>query len=257
MFDGRILSIDLSGVVDVVGLSDDRPGGLGFLPDGSLLAVQMRSRTILRYAGGAPNVYADLTSFPADHLNDMIVGGSGVAYVGLRHAPTWSSDAADADSIVAVQPGGEVELAAANLRRPNGMAITGDGKTLIVAETAGRRLTAFEIAADGTLANRRVFADTGDFEPDGICLDVDGAVWFGAPLSKRFIRMLPGGRIDVQIPVEGWAVSCVLGGEDRRTLCLATALVPADERLSLEKRLGKAAGVIELSTVRSAGSGRP
>src|SRR4030042_1044564 len=133
------------------------------------------------------------------------------------------------DGHLLVAPDGDARVVADGLMYPNGMVITPDGKTLIVAETIGRRLTAFDIAPDGSLSGRRPFADLatgglGGAPPDGICIDAEGAIWVSSPPTSEFVRVREGGDITHRIPVPGkWAVACMLGGEDRRTLFLCTA----------------------------------
>ncbi len=150
------------------------------------------------------------------------------------------------------------QAVAEGLNFPNGMVITPDEKTLIVAETMGRCLTAFDIAADGSLSGRRQFANlgvsaVGGVMPDGICLDAEGAVWVGSPLTSEFVRVKEGGAITHRIPVPGkWAVACMLGGEDRRTLFLCTA-----ETTLQDLGQGKSVGWIETVRVEVAGAGLP
>jgi sugar lactone lactonase YvrE len=258
MFGRRVVAVDSAGSVEVIGEYVDRPGGIGFLPDGTLLVAQVQSRLVLRHHGGEISVHADLSVLPADHLNDMIVAESGVAYVAVRSAPVYSAgEGGGHDSIVAVDPDGSIRVAATGLTRPNGMAITADGRTLIVAETPACRLTAYEIDSSGGLANRRTFAETGDLGPDGICVDEEDAVWFGAPLGGRFVRVLANGAVDQEIEIRKWAIACVLGGPDHRTLFLATATVPADdEGTSLEDRLERAEGSVERVFVAVGGARR-
>jgi sugar lactone lactonase YvrE len=135
------------------------------------------------------------------------------------------------------------------------MVITPDGKTLIVAETMGRCITAFDVTVDGSLTGRRLFADVGavGLMPDGICLDAEVAVWVASIATSEFVRVAEGGAVTQRIPVPGkWAVACMLGGPDRRTLFLCTArTTPAD------MALGKSAGWIETFGVDVPGAGLP
>jgi sugar lactone lactonase YvrE len=156
-------------------------------------------------------------------------------------------------NVVMVTPDGKARVVADNLEVPNGPAITPDHKTLIVAESFGHRLAAFDIAADGSLSGRRVFAELGEATPDGICLDAEGAVWVSSPLTHEFRRVRQGGTIADRITLSGkWAVACMLGGADRRTLFLLTA------ETSLEDlQQGKSKGYIETVRVDVPGAGLP
>ena len=156
-------------------------------------------------------------------------------------------------SLILVEAGRAPREVASGLIFPNGTALSADGKTLIVAESFAMRLTAYDVAADGTLSGRRVWAETPGYTPDGICLDAEGAVWAGCPLASAFIRVLPGGEITHRVPTEGrWAVACVLGGAERKTLYCVTA----DTSLSLMPK-GISNGFVEAVDVQVAGAGLP
>lgn len=215
-----VWTVDLAGTRElVVEVPGRRPSGLGFLPDGDLLIVSMLDRQILRWDGADLRVHADLSGLIDTGCNDMVVDGGGRAYVGSFPPPSSPSG-----SIVLVEPGGAARTVAEDVIFPNGTVITGDGTTLIVAESLGRRLTAFTVAVDGSLGHRRVYADCPGFGPDGICLDDEGAVWAAMPLAREFQRILPGGEVTGTVSVEGrMAIACGLGGPDRRTLFLLTA----------------------------------
>ena len=143
--------------------------------------------------------------------------------------------------IFLVTPDGQAVVAADELAVPNGMALSPDGRTLVVAETLGRRLTAFDVAEDGTLSGRRVFADVGERKPDGICMDQSGAVWFGSPFTSEYVLVKEGGEVLETIATpDRWAVSCALG-DDGATLWCATVAVTLDEY-----RMGGGRGAIEM-----------
>lgn len=220
----RVVRVAIDGRHEVVATFDDRPSGLGFLPDGTLLVVAMTQRRLLRVAGAAIEPYADLRDFGGDFANDMVVDRDGRAYVGVRSAKLRPGfevpEPHDApDVVVVVDPSGDVSVAADHLVAPNGTVIAPDGRTLVIAETYAHRLTAFERAADGSLSARRVFAQLDGVYPDGICLDDEGAVWVGSPYSDEFVRVLDGGEITDRVALPG-GVACALGGRDRRTLFL-------------------------------------
>jgi sugar lactone lactonase YvrE len=226
----RVERVDVGGRHEVVATFDDRPSGLGFLPDGALLVVGMTQRRLLRVVGGIVEPYVDLRDFGGDFANDMVVDGDGRAYVGIRSAGLRPGFAvADApDLVVAVEPSGDAAIAADQLVSPNGTVITPDGRTLVIAETYAHRLTAYDRAADGTLSGRRVFASVGTAYPDGICLDDDGAVWVGSPYTDEFIRVRDGGEITDRLSLPG-GVACALGGTNGTTLfflCVDRAALP-------------------------------
>jgi sugar lactone lactonase YvrE len=236
----RVVRVDTKGRHEVVATFDDRPSGLGFLPDGTLVVVAMTERRLLRIVGPHVEPYADLRDFGGDFANDMVVDAEGRAYVGVRSAalkPGFAvPDAADApDLVVVVDPSGNTSIAADQLISPNGTVISPDGRTLIIAETYAHRLTAYDRAGDGTLSRRRVFAEVDGTYPDGICLDDEGAVWFGSPYTNEFIRVRDGGEVTDRVQVPG-GVACALGGDNRTTLFLLavdpTALPTPGESVS-------------------------
>jgi sugar lactone lactonase YvrE len=194
------------------------------LPDGSLLVVSMMDRRLLRTTSTGTVEHADLSSFTRSACNDMIVDASGNAYVGymgfdLLASPLEPKPA----SLILVRRDGSASEAASDLSFPNGMALTADGRRLVVAETFGRRLTVFDVASDGTLANRRIFAELPGRAPDGICLDREGAVWFADALGRACVRVLEGGTITDVVRTERGCYACALGGLDGRTLFLCVA----------------------------------
>jgi sugar lactone lactonase YvrE len=199
---------------------DDKPSGLGFLPDGTLLIATIDRLQLLRLGPAGTELVADLRTIcgAGYHLNDMGVDGLGRAYIG------GVDDAKRASTIVLVEPDGTTRIAAAGLAAPNGMAISGDGTTFVTADNGANKLIAFDIAADGTLTNGRTFAELDGF-PDGMCLDAEGAAWVGLPFKNEFRRIEPGGDVThrVTYPADRVAVAPVLGGPDRRTLYLCTA----------------------------------
>jgi sugar lactone lactonase YvrE len=155
--------------------------------------------------------------------------------------------------MVLVEPDGTHRTVAKDMIIPNGSVITPDGQTLIVAESLGRRLTAFDIAPDASLNHRRVYADCPERGPDGICMDEDGAIWTAMPLARVFERILPGGEVTHSISVEGrMAIACALGGPGRRTLFLLSANDHSPEALR-----GTHDGRIDVVRVPVAGAGIP
>ena len=227
--------------------------------DGTPIVVLMKTRQIMRIEGSRNTVHADLSDVPAEYLNDMVVDAEGRAYVDLLRKPPSGSPEDSGDCIMLVELNGQKRVVATGeLYRPNGLAISGDGSTLVVAEGPKHRLTAFSVDRDGSLHNRRVYAETGLDEPDGICLDAEGAVWIGSPRTNQFLRIREGGETVQSIRVEGkWAVACVLGGPARRTLFMGTARVPADPLRDLWGNLERSEGFIETVSVDVPGDGLP
>jgi sugar lactone lactonase YvrE len=232
-FDFAVKTVDLDGNVDVVVNVPGRPSGLGWMPDGTMLIVSMTDRSVLCWRGGELAVHADLSQIATFHCNDMVVDSVGRAYVGnfgfdLDIAEVSGTldevlGAHDGATLARVDPDGSVHAAADGLVFPNGAVITPDGRTMIIAESFANRLTAFHIAADGSLSNRRVWAELGLRVPDGICLDADGAVWVANPRINECFRVAEGGNILDVIETDNRCFACMLGGPDRRTLFMLTS----------------------------------
>jgi sugar lactone lactonase YvrE len=231
--DHAVKSMDAAGGVRTELQIDDQPSGLGWLPDGRMLVVSMRRRQVLRVDPDGVKVHAELSAIATFHTNDMVVDRHGRAYVGnfgfdLDHAlQTRGVEGVLAEHPTAVlarvDPDGSVHLACAEMHFPNGSVITPDGRTLIVAETLAMRLTAFDIAADGSLLNRRLWAQVGMRAPDGICLDANGHVWIANAIAPECVLFAPGGEVVATIETDQPCFACMLGGPDRRTLYMLTA----------------------------------
>ena len=237
-------------IIDVPG----RPSGLGWLPDGRLLVVSMHEHRLMRLDASGLALHADLSKWCGGDANDMVVDAQGRAYVGnigfeLERQPIEPRST----SLVRVDPDGSARAVASDLMAPNGMAITPDGRTLIVGESGAACLTAFDIDAAGDLSNRRVFAplEPGG-APDGLCLDAEGAIWVASPTTRAFLRIREGGEITDRLPTgERHAIACMLGGADRRTLYLITA-----PTMSIRSSIPLRDGRIETVRVAVAGAGR-
>jgi sugar lactone lactonase YvrE len=256
-----IRSVSLAGEMRVEVQLDDRPSGLGWMPDGSLLFVRMEKLAVWRrWPDGRLAQHADLSAFAKHLANDMVVDASGRAYVGNfgfdldaeLHARGPESVIGDhtATKLAIVEPDGSVRLGAEGMSFPNGMVITPDGGTLIVGETLGGRLTAFDITTDGSLSGRRVWAETWPAIPDGICLDAEGAVWIADPLAPRCVRIAEGGAVlDTVETGELNPFACMLGGPDGRHLFMLVA--PSSDATEAAKApLGKVL-VCEVDAARS------
>jgi sugar lactone lactonase YvrE len=229
------------------------PSGMGWLPDGDLLVVSMRERRLYRRHDGVLTVHAELGALHPGYSNDMVVDRVGRAYVGNIGFDFEAGESFAPTVMALIQPDGAVSVAARDLACPNGPVITPDGKTLIVAESMGNRLTEFDIAADGTLSNRRLFADLGDRLPDGICLDAEGCVWVAAPFAGAVLRVRRGGEIADRAPIQGAGpYACMLGGADGRDLFICCA-AHHEPHLTVEARTGR----IDIARAPAAAAGRP
>ncbi len=261
-YDHAVKSIDSDGSTRTELAIDDQPSGLGWLPDGRLLVVAMHRRQVLRVDPDGVRLHADLADVASYHANDMVVDTHGRAFVGNFGFPldeairTRGVESVIADHPTArlarVDPDGSVHVAATDLHFPNGMVITPDGKTLIVAETLAMQLTAFDIGPGGTLSNRRVWAPLGMRAPDGICLDASGHVWIANAIAPECVRVAPGGEITATVETSQPCFACMLGGDDRRTLLAMTAPSSVADAVSTVRQ-----GRIESAGVGIPGAGRP
>jgi sugar lactone lactonase YvrE len=239
---GRVLAIDPEGAIERE-IPLEQPSGLGWLPNGDLLAVSMTAHKLLRVpaGGGEPGEYADLSEFSRGEANDMCVDAEGRAWVDSFGYDLYAGEQATGATLMRVDPDGRVVAVADGLHFPNSIMIPPPGDTLIVAETIASRLTAFTLHEDGTLSDRRVYAqiaptapleeiDAGytkvGYGPDGCTLDAEGCVWAGNSLDTYCARIAPGGEILERIPApaDGQVIyAAMLGGEDGRTLLLCVA----------------------------------
>ena len=253
MHGDRVQRLSASGIETVCDVPM-QPSGLGWLPDGRLLVVSMADKRVLRReADGSLVTHADLSELAPRRLNDMTVDRQGGAYVGNFGFELDPQEAPAPTVLCRVDPGGGVRVVADELMFPNGMVLSEDGKVLVVAETYGARLSAFDVAEDGALSNRRVWAQLADGAvPDGICLDAAGAIWVASPTTHVCLRVREGGEVLERIPTGRGAYACMLGGEERRTLyvCTADSHDPARQR---RERNGR----IEAFTVAVPGAGLP
>ena len=232
-FDYAVKTVDLDGHIAVKLSMADRPSGLGWMPDGSMLIVSMTARALLRLDQGRLALHADLSGIATFHCNDMVVDAEGRAYVGNFGFDLDTNEingtlgevlaTHGGAKIARVDPDGSVHAAADGLMFPNGTVITPDGHTMIVAESFADRLTAYDIGDDGSLSNRRLWADLGGRKPDGICLDADGAIWVANPVINECFRVAEGGDILDVIETDNRCFACMLGGPDRRTLFMLTS----------------------------------
>ena len=257
IFGERVVAVTPEGRSREVLALRERPSGLGFMPDGSALIASRRDQRIRRLASDGLHPHADLSGLPGERADDMVVDAEGRAYVNRRNIYAGSGEPTRPSYIALVTPDGAAGIVADGLHHPNGMVITPDRSTLIVAETRGNRLSAFDISADGSLANGRVFAALGELTPDGICLDAEMGVWVGTVWSGGFIRVVEGGEITHRISTPGkWAVAPMLGGHDRKTLFLGTCQTTLLDCRTIETT-GESFGWIETVRVDVPGAGWP
>jgi sugar lactone lactonase YvrE len=246
----------------VVEITHDEPSGLGWLPDGRLLVVAMETQRLLRVdADGSVSEHADLSGLARGSINDMIVAADGTAYVGDMGARIHDPNSErKPGQTIRVDPDGAVSCAADELASPNGHILTEDGRTLIVAESGGARLTAFTVAGDGSLRDRRTYAELVPADdgvafapPDGICLDSEGAVWVADTIGARVFRVREGGEVTDSVDFDDVIpVACVLGGPNRRTLLMCVA---KDWKRDVVTQA--ATGRIDAVDVEVPGAGRP
>lgn len=233
-FGQTIYSVSLKGDLRPEIKLDDWPSGIGWMPDGSMLFVSMQKKQVLkRSARGNVTVHADLGGIAGGPCNDMVVDRLGRAYVGNFGFDLYGEMLTRGiESVLAEHPkakiarilaDGAVDVAATEMDFPNGSVITPDGKVLIVAETLAARISAFNIEPDGSLSNRRVWASVPGRAPDGIALDAEGNVWLADAFAPECIRVAPGGRILEVIDTTDLCFACMLGGDDGRSLFMATA----------------------------------
>jgi sugar lactone lactonase YvrE len=214
----ELIAVDLEGHMPVASF----PFCIDWLPDGRLLIVSARDRALLRREpDGTLATHADLSALSEHPWNDIVVDGRGNAYVGNIGFDFQAGEPAPG-ILALVAPDGSARQVADGVAFPNGIAVTPDDSTLILAESYASRLTAFDIAADGGLSNRRVWADLDGGAPDGICLDADGAVWYGDVPNQRCVRVREGGEVVQTIELDRGCFACMLGGADGRTLFLVT-----------------------------------
>jgi sugar lactone lactonase YvrE len=220
----EVVAVDLAGASEtMVRVPTTIPFCIDWLPDGRLLVVSGREGLLLRREPDESLVtHADLTSLSRHPWNDIVVDGRGNAYVNTIGFEFPGGEFRPG-ALALVTPDGMAWQVADGLAFPNGMVVTPDNATLIVAESYGARLTAYDIAQDGSLSNRRVWAELPDGHPDGICLDAEGAVWYGDVPAKRCVRVREGGEVLQTIDLDRGCFACMLGGADGHTLFMIAA----------------------------------
>lgn len=249
----EVLRIDAEGVVHRVLRTPGDASGLGWMPDGSLLVVQMDEHEIWRWHDGRLARYSDTSPMSRCKLNDMVVDRNGRAWVG-NFGFDYEHEPPRATNLVCVDPGGHAWIAAEGLWFPNGMAIDALGHLLVVGQSASPEVLQFEIGERGVLGKRSVYGTLPEGAAcDGLCMDAEQALWIASPSTHEFLRMTPGGLITHRVGTgERYAIACVLGGAERRTLfCLTSPTLSLREA----RRIGNAR--IGTVTVDVPGAGIP
>lgn len=265
-YDHAVHAITLEGVDERIVEVPGQPSGLGWMPDGSMLVSSMTDKRVLRWDGTTLAEHADLSAHAGWWVNDLVVAADGTAWVGnfgfdldsflAEHGieGVLGEPGPTATVLCRIDPDGNVDVAATDIVFPNGSVITPDGGTLIVAETLALRLTAFTINADGSLTDRRVWADLSAVmgAPDGICLDAEGAVWIANAIAPMCMRVAEGGELLDTVDTSQTAFACMLGGPDGRHLFVMTA--PDSNH---EARAAAREGCIEMTHVAMPHAGLP
>jgi sugar lactone lactonase YvrE len=253
----QVMAVDREGRPQVMARVDFPafPMCIDWLPDGRLLVVAARDGRLLRQEpDGSLVTHADLSGLaePGYPWNEIVVDGRGNAYLS-NQGFDFPGGKFVAGTIVLLKPDGSVRPVADRIEFPNGMAITPDNATLIVAESYSQKLTAFQIAADGSLSRPRVWADLGDGVPDGICLDAEGAIWYADVPNKQCVRVCEGGRVLQTIQLDRGCFSCALGGVNRTTLFMVATQWRGTERMTDKPRTGQ----LLAAQASAAGAGWP
>jgi sugar lactone lactonase YvrE len=251
-FDHGVFSVSPDGERRQEVAFDGEPAGLGWLPDGRLLINSRLDRVIMRREpDGSLVLHGDLKPLAAWHANDMVVASNGQAYSGNfgfdldgLYEGTLPADQIKTSSLIRIDPDGTRSEAAADLQFPNGAVITEDGGTLVVAESLGGRLTAFDRAPDGSLTNRSVWAELPRIAPDGICLCEDNTIWVANAVAPECLRVAEGGDILERVRTDKTCYACMLGEDDRRTLYLVTA----DDSHAPKARAARHGGIEKVRT---------
>jgi sugar lactone lactonase YvrE len=227
---GEIIAVDDEAKAEVIVRHQSLPLCFDFLPDGRLVLVSNQAMAVLTLdSAGDLSPYADLSALSPYGHNDIVVDGRGNAYVnsGNFDFATGPPDGEVQPGYVAlVTPDGVASVVAEDIAFPNGMAVTPDNRTLVVADSYRHHLVGFDIDSDGGLSGRRVWADLGDAAPDGICLDAEGAAWYADVPHQQCVRVAEGGARLATVELDRGGFACMLGGDDRSELYVVAARWP-------------------------------
>jgi sugar lactone lactonase YvrE len=217
------------------------PMCIDWLPDGRGPLVLSPSDGLLlrREPDGSLVTHADASALSEFDWNEIVVDGRGNIYINGAGFNLMAGEEFAPGIVALVTPGGVARQVADGIAFPNGMVVTADNSTLIVADSYGKRLTAFDIAADGGLSNRRIWADLGEGIPDGICLDAEGAVWYADVPNKACVRVREGGEELQRIDLDRGCFACMLGGADNRTLFMIATEWRGPEHMTDGSRTGQ------------------
>jgi sugar lactone lactonase YvrE len=222
----EVVAVDVDGKSEVIVRVASFPFAIDWLPTGRLLVVSASDRRLLRREpDGSLVTHADLVDLSDQPWNEIVVDGRGNAYVNNIGFDFPGGDFAPG-ILALVTPAGTVRQVADGVAFPNGMVVTPDNSTLILAESYASKLTAFDIASDGSLSNGRVWAELDGGFPDGICIDADNAIWYADVPNKRCVRVREGGEVLQTIDLDRGCFACMLGGPDGRTLFMMAAEWP-------------------------------
>ncbi len=248
----RVYRLHLDGKLETIIETEDLPGGLGWLPDGSLLVVYMTRRQIMKWNGSELELYADLSRHASFHCNDMVIDEEGRIYAGNFGFDLHGGDEQTSAELLLIDKNRLISVESSEVVFPNGSVITPDKKHLIVAETFAHRLTDFKLDGYGKIKSSRTWAELGDVTPDGICLDDAGMIWVASPGTHEVIRVKHGGSKVSFCNTRGTPYACMLGGEARKTLYICTS-----ETDDPEKAIQLKSGRIEAVDVDAKGAGLP
>jgi sugar lactone lactonase YvrE len=257
----RVMHVDLQGNIQTVVEVPDLPTAFDWTPDGRLLIVSSGQRRLLTLKDGNLVTFADMSGLVPYNCGELVVDGQGRAYVGnagydvFEFGPGYQSPP-KTGPLLLVTPEGDARIVAEGMAFPNGMVITPDGKTLLVAESHAARITAFTTESDGSLSGRWGWAQFDEnarenrIVPDGMSLDADEALWVASPPTQELLHVREGAEIVNRIPLDTFPLACMLGGADRCTLFILTTemLNPGDPNVR---------GRIETIQVDVPGAGMP
>jgi sugar lactone lactonase YvrE len=247
-----VVTVDLAGHSDVIARVDSLPLCIAWLPDSRLVIVSSPQGQLLRLEpDGSLVTHANLGR---PGWNDIVADGRGNVYVNGAGFNPMAGEEFRPGSVSLVAPDGSVRQVADDIAFPNGMAVTGDNSTLVVADSYRHHLVAFDIAADGGLSNRRIWADLGEGTPDGICADAEDAIWYADVPGRRCVRVAQGGTVLQTVSLDRGAFACVLGGPERTTLFIVAATW---QGMTQSEMVAPGSGQVLFTEVDVPGAGRP
>jgi sugar lactone lactonase YvrE len=238
----QVIALDENGASEVIVDVEAFPFSIDWLPDGPMLITA--GREVLRMEpDGTLATRVDLSELTEHGLNEIVIDGRGYAYVNGPGFDMMAGEEPKPGMIAVVTPDNGVRRVAEDIAFPNGMAVSADGSTLIVADSYGKELTAFEVGSDGTLSGRRTWADLGDDNPDGICLDAEGAAWYADVPHSHCVRVAEGGEVLQTVEVDRGCFACMLGGTDGSTLFIAAQEWSGAEEIGTGPPTGQIAAI--------------